>query len=260
VNDVPRLGEVVVRRYFDRKHQVVVADGYFTAFFTAYVEHVRRWEVGLDPLTYTMMRQGLAAATLHLSARPHDESFGFTLNFKEPPTNIFLTGDASSSRVTGRVFTEGVKTAESSRLFVQSQRPRHEQMQSMVEVTGLDVLEVFEQYYARSEQEGARFFEDEDDRFLMVLALPDHDRAWIQGLRADAPGEVDTANLDLLDERIFRFQCGCNPEKMMEALHTIFRDNPEDLFQGEGGVETFCPRCGSRWWIERVEYERRGGL
>jgi hypothetical protein len=42
---------------------------------------------------------------------------------------------------------------------------------------------------------------------------------------------------------------------MMEALHTIFKDNPEDLFQGESGVETFCPRCGSRWWVDRAEYD-----
>ena len=255
MTDAPRLGEVAVRRFFDREHQVVVAEGTFTAFFTAYVEHVRRWEVGLDPLTYTMMRQGLAAATLHLSSRPPDESFGFTLNFRDPPTNIFLTGDVGASRVTGRAFTEGVKTAETSRLFVQSQRPRHEQMQSMIEVQGLDVLEVFEQYYARSEQEPARFFEGEADRFLMIQALPDHDPAWIAALDPASAGGLPIDGMDQLDERIVRFQCGCNPDKMMEALHTIFKDNPEDLFQGDPGVETFCPRCGLRWWVDRAEYD-----
>lgn len=233
----------------------MVAEGNFTAFFLAYVEHVRRWEVEVDGLTYTMMRQGLAAATLHLSARPLDESIGFTLNFREPPINIFLTGDASSSRVTGRVFTEGVRTTESSRLFVQSQRPGHDQMQSMVEVYGLDVLEVFEQYYARSEQEPARFFEPSEDRFLMIQALPDHDADWIAGLTPDSSADITFEGLDLLIERTFRFQCGCNHDKMLDALHTIFGADPGELFQGDSGVETFCPRCGSRWWIERADYD-----
>jgi len=258
VTEAPRLGEVLVRRYFDRQHQVVLAEGRFSGFFTAYVEHVRRWEVELDPLTYTMMRQALAGATLHLSCRPPDVSFGFTLNFRDPPVNIFVTGDAADQRVTGRVFTEGVKTADSSRLFVQSQRPGHDQMQSMVEVHGLDVLEVFEQYYARSEQKPARFFEPVDDTFLMVLALPDHDAAWLEGLTPATSSELSTEGLDLLDERIYRFQCGCNPDRMMDALHTIFDGNPEELFKGEPGVETFCPRCGSRWWIDRGDYEARG--
>jgi len=129
-----------------------------------------------------MMRQGLGAAALYLAFRPHDEAVGFTLNFRTPPINIFITGDGAASTVTGRAFTEGVRTAETSRLFVQSQRPGQDQIQSLVEVEGLDVLDVFEQYYSRSEQAPARFFELSDDHFISIMSLPDSDVDWLQGL------------------------------------------------------------------------------
>ena len=106
-------GEVEVRRSYDEFHNVLLATGYFEPLFAAYLEHARRWGVEPDPLAYTMMRQALAASALHLSTRPRDEINGWTLNFQEPPLNLFITGDAGASTITGRVFTEGVKIASS---------------------------------------------------------------------------------------------------------------------------------------------------
>ncbi len=234
---------------------MIVAEGSFGPLFRAYTEHVRRWEVEPDGLAFTMMRQGLGAAALHLCFRPHDESVGFTLNVRKPPVNIFITGDGETSTVTGRAFTEGVRTAEVSRLFVESQRPGQEQSRSLVEVDGLDVLQIFEQYYARSEQSPARLFEITDERFVMIKSLPDSSPEWLAGLDRERAATLDG---DPLDERVFRFQCGCSPEKMISALHTIFGpdlDTETGLFRGDPGVEAFCPRCGSQWWIERADYD-----
>ena len=50
-----------------------------------------------------------------------------------------------------------------------------------------------------------------------------------------------------------------NPEKMITALRTIFADRPDELFQGAEGVEAFCPRCGTRWWIDRPVFEGARG-
>jgi molecular chaperone Hsp33 len=254
----PRGGEVVIRRRFDRLHQAVLADGDFAAVFAAYNEHVERWELPLDPFLATLMRQGLAATALHLSARPHDETVGFTLNFKEPPTNLFITGDAAKNTFVGRAFEDGVATAESSRLYVQTFRPGQPVFQSLIDVEGLDVLAVFEQYYARSEQAPARFFELEGDRFLMVQTLPDADQDWLLSLDPARADEIDLSPDELLIHRNLRFQCGCSPARQLEMLRNIYKDNPGDLFKGDAGVETFCPRCGGRWWITEGEYGGEG--
>lgn len=254
ITDGPRGGEVIIQRRFDRTRQAVLADGDFSLVFDAYREHVERWELPFDPFVEALMRQGLAATALHLSGRPYDESVGFTLNFREPPTNLFLTGDAAKSTIVGRAFTDGVATAESSRFSVQSARPNQPAFQSLIEVQGLDVLEVFEQYYRRSEQAPARFFELSGNRFLMIQALPDVDNEWLAGLDPAHADEIDLSADELLFTRGIRFQCGCNPARMLGMLRTIYAGRPDDLFQGDPGVETFCPRCGGRWWIEEKDF------
>jgi molecular chaperone Hsp33 len=229
----------------------VLADGDFTSLLKAHTEHVARWELPTDPFLEVLMRQGLAGMTLHLSGRKYDETVGFTLNLRQPAVNLFLTGDAARASVVGRAFEEGVKTVESSRLFVQSARADQPVVQSVIEVQGLDVLEVFEQYYARSEQSPARFFELSGNRFLLVQSLPDVDTTWLEGLDPARADEIDLSADEFLVRRVFRFQCGCSPTRMLEMLRVIYAADPDDLFRGEAGVETFCPRCGARWWIER---------
>jgi len=255
VTEGARGGEVLIHRRFDRARAAILADGDFRLVFEAYQEHVERWELPLDPFLETLMRQGLAATALHLSGRPYDESVGFTLNFREPPTNLFLTGDAAKSTIVGRAFTDGVATTESSRFNVQSVRPGQPPIQSLIDVQGLDVLDVFEQYYRRSEQAPARFFELTDNRFLMIQSLPDADDEWVRGLDPARADEIDLSADEFLFTRSIRFQCGCSPTRMLSMLRTIYAGRPGDLFQGDGGVETFCPRCGGRWWIEEKDFE-----
>lgn len=249
-----RPGEAAVRRYIDNSRWVVISEGDFGPLIDAWRLHASVWSPSSDGLGDMLMRQGLAAAALHLANRPRDEMVGWTLNLAEPPTNVFMTGDARQSNVTGRVFTEGVKTVAHSRLFVQSYRAGREPMESVIEVRGFDLLSIFEQYYQRSEQNPARFFQKENDEFFMVLGMPGVNRQWMAEL--DLPASlalIDEARL--LEERPFRFECGCSPGKMLNALRDIFQADPEELFQGEAGVETSCPRCGRRWWIQRDQFQ-----
>lgn len=247
-------GTVRVERHIDHDHAVIAAQGRFEPLFQAYQEHVKRWELELDGLTYTMMRQGLAATVLHLCSRPVDEILGITINIKLPPINIFLGGDAVDSTVTGRVFVDGVETAESSRLYVQSHRSRTGDSRSVVEVDGLDVLEMFEQYYEKSPQVPGRFFEF-GDRFVHVLALPEADRRWVRDLERDRVEGWLGGGLRPLDERIFRLRCGCSLEKLLGLTKGMFGEDPEGLFQGEPAIEALCPRCGMRWTVTREEFD-----
>jgi molecular chaperone Hsp33 len=241
---------------------VVVTTGDFTGVIDAWHRHCRLWQEEPDGFSSVLMHQGLAAVALHLANRPNDEMVGWTLNLHQPPTNVFLTGDVRKGTFTGRVYTEGVRTENRSRLFVQTYRPSlREPFQSAIDVTGFDVMEIFEQYYERSEQNPARFYELDGNRYGMVLGLPGVDRSWIQGIGPESLSEHRDSGKPI-DGRVFRFECGCSPVKMLRALRSMFHSNPGELFRGEERVETSCPRCGRRWWLTldqfRAEEEAAG--
>lgn len=250
---IAAIGKVVIERRLLDSRSVIVSSGDFGLVAEAWKRHASVWQGDPDPLSTVMMAQGLAAAALHLANRPRDEIVAWTLNLQNPPTNIFLTGEAGRGIVTGRAYTEGVRIADGSRLYVQTLRAKGEPATSSIEVHGLDLLEIFEQYYERSEQMPARFFDLDDGRFTMVLGLPRVDRVWIRSLSRE---RLDELNLELrpLESRSFHFECGCSPRKMLRALRSIFAKDPEDLFRGEEGVETSCPRCGRRWWVTREQF------
>jgi molecular chaperone Hsp33 len=220
------------------------------------LDHVRRWEREPDGLALTMMRQGLAAGTLHLACSPKDEMVGWTINLLRPPLNLFLTGQSGEQTITGRVFTENVRTADASRMFVETRNPSNLMTQSTIEVDGFDVLSFFEQFYNRSEQKSARFFEATETEFVMLLGLPGVDWAAISALSREEGLALADQVPRFLDERVFRFLCGCNFETIREVIGTLFHDKLDQLFQGEEGVEVFCPRCGRRWWLTRKDLAR----
>ncbi|MGQ0720730.1 MAG: Hsp33 family molecular chaperone HslO [Candidatus Eiseniibacteriota bacterium] len=253
--EAAKVGEASVRRHLDREHDLIVLVADFAPLHAAYLDHVQRWESEPDGLSQILMRQGLGAAALHLACRPAGENVAWTINLHRPPTNVFLTGDSGERTVTGRIFTENVRPAESSRMYVQTSRAGGTPVVSTIDVQGHDLLHMFERYYDMSEQTPARFFEATDTEFVMLLGLPDTRSAWLRGLgREEALGLCDDG-LPLLDERTYRFQCGCSPQKILEVIRGMFAKDPEELFRGEGGVEVFCPRCGRRWWVERSDFE-----
>jgi len=249
------FGEALIQRYLDSPRVLRIAAGDFGPIFRAYEEHVRRWELPLDEFGSRLVREGLATLALHLATRPADETVGVTLNFRTPPLNIFLTGNAGALTVTGRMFTEDVQTSATNRMFVQSYRPSTGQVQSAMDVDGLDVLSIFEDYYARSEQAATRFLAVGGDRFVMAQALPEGNRADVAALTPQAAAALLESGLELLAEQPVRFRCGCNRDKLLAALRLIFAGKETELFRGESGVDAFCPRCGARWWVDRAAYD-----
>jgi molecular chaperone Hsp33 len=250
-----RVGEATVRKYLDSEHDLMVVRADFSRLFAAYLDHVRRWEREPDAFSQVLMRQGLGAATLHLSCRPRGELVGWTIHVHNPATNVFLTGDSEERIVTGRIFTENVKASEESRMYVQTSRAGTHPVQSVVSVTGLDVLLFYEQYYEQSEQTPARFFEITNDEFVMLLGLPTTNLSWFRGLERDDVLRYVERPLNLVDEERYRFQCGCSSEKMLMVVRGLFQSEPEELFRGDDGVEVLCPRCGRRWWVDRAEFQ-----
>ena len=160
----PDRGIAHVRRFDVPGQNAILAVGDFHDLFAEFLAHSRRYDSDVDDLSYVMARQGLAGAALQLAFRHKGESVGWTINVTEPALNLFITGSSAAATVTGRVFTEGVKSLESSRLFVETKRAgRPQPFLSSLDVEGLDVLLMFEQYFRRSEQTPARFLELSDE-------------------------------------------------------------------------------------------------
>ncbi len=242
----------------DRPRDAVLAVGRVDDLFQAYRAHVQRWEGRLpDDLTLTLVRQALAATALHLAVKAPDEFAAWTLNLKAPPLNVFVAGDNSERRLTGRATSRDVKTAEESRLYFESQRPKRKPYRSVIKVEGWDALAIFEQFYERSEQLPSRLFELEDGRFLLVQGLPRVARGWLAGLAREAmPAYLEEAH-EPVETRSYRFECGCDAQRILAVVRGMFADKPEELFRGDPRVEVQCPRCGRSWTVDREEFEAR---
>ncbi|MBD3236762.1 MAG: hypothetical protein GF330_08670 [Candidatus Eisenbacteria bacterium] len=249
-------GDVRIERFTAAERNVLAARGLFGPLFEAYLAHSAAWVGQPDGLVRVMMQQGLAAAALYLTCRPADEETAWTVNFAEPPLNLFLAASGRAGSVVGRYYDEHVETAESNRLFVQTTRRIGKPHTSVIEVRGLDVLLILEQYYAQSEQTTTRFLEGEGEEFVMLMALPGIDDAWLRQLpREEGLSFAQWSDVHRIEERIVRFGCLCDEERIVEVVTGIFREKREELFQGESEVEVRCPRCGRAYRLSREAFE-----
>lgn len=249
-------GAVVVRRFMDPSRTTIVSIGDFSRLFAAWNAHVATFEDSPpDGLVDIMMRQGFAAAVLHLATKRRGEETAFTINIKNPSLNLFFSGDNTKCTITGRAFTRDVKTAADSRMFVESRRG-DSSFRSVIEITGLDVVDIFNQYYVRSEQKNARFVEISESEFVMYFGLPiaTHDWSQDEDLSPEKVRSADWSTMTPLDETTFWFQCGCDPDRMIVAMRAIYRDRVEELFLDDERVRFSCPRCGRHWWLTRDRF------
>jgi molecular chaperone Hsp33 len=90
----------------------------------------------------------------------------------------------------------------------------------------------------------------------MVTAQPHCDMKWFEALDDAAIRRLDeTEQLSLLEQRRYRWECGCDQERMLGVLGSLMRADPEGLFGGEESLRMSCPRCGARFVITRESLE-----
>ena len=117
-------------------------------------------------------------------------------------------------------------------------------------------MKAVEQFYTRSEQRPARYFRHGPEDFVMISAQPQCDIAWLEGLDDAAVHALDeTETLSLLEERAYRWECGCSQERMLGVLAPMMRSDPDGLFGLDALLRMSCPRCGARHTITREALE-----
>jgi molecular chaperone Hsp33 len=245
-----------VRSYFVRERNALLARADFGELYVDYYLHQGQYGYSHKPSHDGMLKEALAALTLHCASRPWNEAWAWTIHFSEPLLNLFVTGDNRRGIIVGQLFTENVKDDGRNLFSADLVRERGESRRSAIDFTGSDPFAVVEQYYAQSEQRPARYFRFGPEDFVMVSAQPGCDLEWFYALDDEQIRTVDEREtLSLLEQRSYRWGCGCSQERMFSILAPIMRSNPRELFGGEDLLRISCPRCGALHLITRESLE-----
>jgi molecular chaperone Hsp33 len=253
--ELPNEG-IEVRSYFVRHRNALLARADFGELYVDYYLHQGQHGYQHTPSHDGMLKEMLAALTLHCASRPWNETWAWTIHFHDPLLNLFVTGDNRRGSVVGQIFTENVREDKRNLFLADMVRERADPRRSAIEFTGTEPFKIVEQYYARSEQRPARYFRHAEEDFVMVSAQPGCDMAWFDALDEEAIRKIDShETLSLLEQRRYRFDCGCSQERMLAVLAPMMRSDPDGLFEGEAALRMSCPRCGARHTITRETME-----
>ncbi len=248
--------DIEVRTYFARHRNALVARAGFSELFAAWYLHRMDCGIQLPPECDNNGRDALAALTLHCAGRPWKETCAWTVHMCDPRMNIFAAGDNATGSVVANVFNENVREIKKGVFYSDVIEAGHPSRRSVTEFEGSDFLKAVEQFYAKSEQRPARFFWNGDEDMVMVAAQPDCDLEWLQALDAAAIATLDAdVELALLEKRLYRFECGCTQDRMLDFLRPVFQKQGDELFEGEETIRIHCPRCGARHLITRESLE-----
>jgi molecular chaperone Hsp33 len=247
---------IEVRTYFARGRNALVARAEFSELYAALCLHVMDNALRLTTETDQLLRDALAAITLHAASRPRNENSAWTVNFQLPLANVFVTADNTLGTVIGNVFTENVRESDRNLFYADTVTDARPPRRSVVEFSGPSFLRAAEVFYNQSEQRLARFFRHSEEDIVLVSAQPDCDEPWVASLTDDAIRTLDqTTELSLLERRRYRFECGCSHDRMLDVLAPTAR--AQDLFDGDEAIRVHCPRCGRCHVITREAMEAR---
>lgn len=241
-----------IESIFVRHRNCLMVRGQFTEIYTDHYLHLADQGIRYTEELDQMLKDALAVLTLHLTARPWNETIAWTANLRAPRINLFVTGSSNDAYVTGRVFTEDIR--EPDRNFFYSQTTvasSPEPRTSTLEVEGRNPFRWISQFYDQSEQRPARAFRLPDENFVLIAAQPDADMEWLASLTEEDVSRItETEETNLLETRPFRFHCGCTVERILPILGS-WRDKPDELFQDANEISVQCPRCAASYVITR---------
>ncbi len=245
-----------VRTYFVRGRNALVARAEFAELYVDYYLHQGQNGYHHAPEHDGMLKEALAALTLHCASRPWNEAWAWTIHFRKPLLNLFVTGDNRRGIIVGQIFTENVKDDGRNVFCADVVRERQDSRRSSVEFAGTEAFGIVEQFYAQSEQRPARYFRRGPEDFVMVSAQPGCEMEWFHALNDEKMGGLEeTETLSLLEERTYRWGCGCSQERMFSLLAPIMRTDPAGLFGEETSLRISCPRCGALHVVTREALE-----
>jgi molecular chaperone Hsp33 len=256
MEDSTAIEGLEVRTYFVRERNALLARADFGELYVDYYLHQGQYGYHHAPEHDGMLKETLAALTLHCASRPWNEAWAWTIHFQQPLLNLFVTGDNRRGIVVGQLFTENVKDAGQNVFCADVVRERAESRRSTIDFHGHDPFTTVEQFYEKSEQRPARYFRFGAEDFVMISAQPQCDLEWLNSLDDEQIRSLDEREtLSLLEQRSYRWGCGCSQERMFTILAPMMRQDPESLFEKGDSLRISCPRCGALHIITREALE-----
>lgn len=253
---LPEDPGIEVRTYFARGRNALVARADFSELYASLYLHQMDTGQKVERALDELLRDALAAVTLHCASRPWNETVAWTVNFQHPLANVFVSGDNQHGTVVGNVFSENVKKTEKNIFYADVLIANEPTRRSVVEFTEDNFLKALEAFYQESEQRPARIFRHDEEDLVFIAAQPDCDLEWLAGLDDEAVKRLDKdVELSLLETRRYRFECGCNQDRMLDVLAPLMRRQPEELFGDQETLRIRCPRCGAKYTITRESLE-----
>lgn len=245
-----------VNTLFVRSRNVLMARADLGDLFVDYYLHLGQHQMRPSQPVDAMFKRALAAFVLHCASRPRNEMTAWTINFQSPLVNLFLTADNETGAVAGRAFEENVREMPENLFYADTVQRGQPVRRSAVSFEGADPIAAAEKFYAQSEQRAGRFFQLAEEEFALVTEHPDCDARWMRALTVDTVRALGAPEVLVpLEERVYRWHCGCNQQRMLEVLTPAMRQDPEGLFGDEEKIEIRCPRCGARYSITREALE-----
>lgn len=259
LNDPQKESEpepIEVRCYFVRERNALAVRGEFSSIYTDYYLHLMQHQLRYDEGFDLLLKESLAALTLHLASRPWNEAIAWTVNWQDPLLNLFVTGSNRLGNVTGRIFTKDIKEQPTNLFYSQTTVDGQPGRKSMTEVDSLNPFSIAEHYYEQSEQRPGRFFRYSEEDFVLVAAQPDCDLEWFGNLSDERIQALDEEeDLSLLEKREYRFECGCSQEKIFPLIAGMGSTSRDEVFGSEEAIPAGCPRCGAKYIITREALE-----
>lgn len=246
---------VEVRSFYVRKRNALLVRASFSPLYIDYYLHLMQHSIQQDKVLDDMLKDMLAAVTLHSCSRPQDETCAWTINMQDPLVNLFVTASNRPGRVTGRLFTDDVRDSGKNLFISQVTRPHIQARQSMVEFQGRDLLHAVEQFYTQSEQRLTRLFRLDEEQFVMVSAEPDCDEAWLAELDYPELENLEsTEHLTPLETRAYVYDCGCSIDRLYPLIARLPQADLDHIFEDGLAVIT-CPRCAAVFRTPREHFE-----
>lgn len=252
VSDIGDEGCVSVACRFVRGRNALLCTADFGPMFMDVYLHLGQTGVVLGGGADEKLKGLLAALTLHAASRPRAETCAWTLHLEADNVNLFGVAENPTGHVTGQVFTTNVRSTGGNVLHAEVAGQGRERRRSTVDVGSPDIFRAAAEYYARSEQRPARYFELGGDRFALLAAQPDCDTFWLE---AAGPDDIRALAADSsrqpMETRNYRFLCGCGPRRLAAALEPALRGDLDGIFAGDSHITVTCPRCGTRHELAR---------
>jgi molecular chaperone Hsp33 len=245
-------GEVRVECRFVRERNALLCAGDFGPMFMDCYLHLGQNSVVLAGGADEQLKLLVATLTLHAAAQPRAVTCAWTLHLESERLNVFAVAENPTGNVTGQVFADHVREMGSSVLHSETASADGLRRRSSVDLPRPGLLAAAEAYYEQSEQRAARYFDMGGDQFALLAAQPDCDEEWLKNAHIDEIRRLaEDSSSAPLETRVYRFCCGCTPERIAKAIWPALSGDLEGVFGDDEHIRVSCPRCGSKHEIAR---------